>query len=101
MARTSARIVSTQDVLGGEPRIAGRRISVLQIYELVEGRGDSPETVASRYDLDIADVYHALAYYHDNVLEMTEVRQRRRETIEAHRDDALTPDDLDHATATK
>lgn len=95
MAQTSARIVSSQGTLGGQPRIAGSRISVLQIYELVEGRGDTVETVASRYDLDVADVYHALAYYHDNVEEMTEVRRRRGETIELHRDDALTPNDLD------
>lgn len=98
MAQTSARIVSTQDTLGGEPRIAGSRISVLQIYELVEGRGDAAETVAGRYNLDVADVYHALAYYHDNVGKMTEVRRRRWETIETHRDDALTPDDLDEMT---
>ncbi len=95
MAQAKARIQRTQDILGGEPRIAGRRIGVLQLYELVEGRGMDPKTVAGKYDLDVADVYHALAYYHDNVEEMTQVRHRRRETIETHHDDALTPDDLD------
>ena len=92
MAQTSARIVTTSDVLGGDPRIAGRRVSVLDIYEQVEGCGADPKTVADRYDLDVADVYHALAYYHDNVEEMNEVRRRRERTIDRYRNDALTPD---------
>jgi uncharacterized protein (DUF433 family) len=100
MAQTTARIQRTPGVLGGQPRIAGHRISVLQLYELVEGKGLEPKTVAGKYDLDVADVYHALAYYHDNVEEMTEVRRRRRETIERNREKALTPDDFD-STGTK
>jgi uncharacterized protein (DUF433 family) len=86
---------ANNDVLGAQPRVTGRRISVLQLYELVERRGMDPKTVTGKYDLDVADVYHALAYYHDNVAEMAKVRQRRREAIEENRDSALTPDDLD------
>jgi uncharacterized protein (DUF433 family) len=48
-----------------EPHITGRRIGVRQRHALVEERELSAETVADRYDLDIAVVYHALAYYHD------------------------------------
>lgn len=99
MAQAEAPIQRTPGVLSGQPRVAGRRISVLQLYELVEKRGLEPKTVAGKYDLDVADVYHALAYYHDNVEEMTEVRRRRRETIERNRDKALTPDDPDIADA--
>lgn len=99
MTHGGGRIVSTPDVLGGEPRVAGRRISVLQIHEQVEERGLEPGTVAGTYDLDVADIYHALAYYHDHIEEMMKVRQQREQVIEAHRDDALTPDDRDVPTA--
>ena len=92
MAHTSARIVTTSDVLGGDPRISGRRVGVLDIYEQVEWRGADPKAVADRYDLEVADVYHALAYDHDNAEEMNDVRRRRERTIERYRNDALTPD---------
>ncbi|MFB6284835.1 MAG: hypothetical protein ABEK59_13060, partial [Halobacteria archaeon] len=50
-------------------------ISVRQIRALVEERDIEPETVADRYDLDTANVYHALAYYHDHPREMNEVEK--------------------------
>lgn len=68
--------------LMAEPHIKGYRISVLQIRDEVEGRGLKPSTVASRYDLDVADVYRALAYFHEHPKEMQAVRERRQETIE-------------------
>jgi uncharacterized protein (DUF433 family) len=69
-----------RDILS-EPHVRGRRISVRQIYALVEERGEDPEAVADRFDLDVADVYHALAYYHDHPREMREVTERRDEAI--------------------
>ena len=65
-----------------EPHIRGRRISVRQVYALVEERGVEPETVADRYDLDVDDVYHALAYYHDHPREMRDVEQEREDAID-------------------
>lgn len=95
MAQTSARIVTTPDVLGGEPRIEGRRISVRQIHEWVESAGRTPQSVADRYDLDVADVYRALTYYHDNPAEMQAVQRRRDRIIDSHREGAITdPDGL-------
>ena len=76
------RIIHTDDVLGGQPRIAGTRISVLFVYERVEGRGLDPQTVADRHDLDVADVYRALTYYHDNPREMEQVRREREAAVE-------------------
>jgi uncharacterized protein (DUF433 family) len=72
-----AEIVATEDVMGGQPRIEGRRISVVQIVEWVNEDGLAPETVATEFDLDMADVYRALAYYYDDVESMTEWRERR------------------------
>jgi uncharacterized protein (DUF433 family) len=57
-----AEIVSTDDVLGGAPRIEGRRIGVHHVAKRVVDTGESPEQVAADYDLDIADVYRALVY---------------------------------------
>jgi uncharacterized protein (DUF433 family) len=68
-----------------EPHISGRRISVRQIYALVEEHGEDPVAVADRYDLDVAAVYHALAYYHDHPREMRAVEQERDDEMETIR----------------
>jgi uncharacterized protein (DUF433 family) len=60
MAQQPARIVRK---IHDEPHIRGSRITVRLVYARVHGRGLLPETVAERHNLDIADVYHALAYY--------------------------------------
>lgn len=89
MSQQSARIV--QEV-HDEPHIAGSRITVRHVYERVHGRGLRPETVAERHNLDIADVYHALAYYHEHPEEMRAVERRRNEAIESARDKTtITP----------
>lgn len=77
--------------LMSEPHIRGRRISVRQLYVLVEERNEDPEAVADRYDLDVADVYHALAYYHDHPREMNEVREEREAEMTEFRDSMERP----------
>lgn len=84
--------------LVSEPHISGRRISVRQVYALVEERGEAPEAVADRFDLDVADVYHALAYYHDHPREMREVEAERDEAIEAFRETIDRPEGVDPDT---
>lgn len=93
MSQQSARIVRE---VHDEPHIKESRITVRWIYARVHERGLRPETVAERHGLDIADVYHALAYYHDHPDEMTAVEQRRREALaEAEERTTLTPPDED------
>lgn len=87
MAQQSARIVATPDVLGGDPRIDGTRISVYRVHELVEGRDLEPQVVADRFGLDVADVYRALAYYHEHPGEMAAISDRRERRREAAEDD--------------
>lgn len=82
-----------------EPHIAGRRISVRQVYALVEEHGVDPETVADRYDLDVADVYHALAYYHDHPREMSDVEAEREAAFEGFRESTERPDGIEPDTA--
>jgi len=85
--------------LMSEPHICGRRISVRQVYALVEERGEDPEAVADRYGLDVADVYHALAYYHDNPREMRTVECEREGAIEDFRESIDRPEGVDPDTA--
>lgn len=73
-----AEIVSTNDTLGGAPRIEGRRIGVHHIAKRVRDAGESPEQVAADYDLDIADVYRALVYYYDHAEEMRRIHAERQ-----------------------
>lgn len=94
MAQRSAKIVS-DEAMGGEPRIDGRRITVLQVRDLVEESGLEPATVADRYDLDVAAVYRALTYFHEHPSEMAQVREDREDTIEQHRERGLTPNDVE------
>ena len=57
------RIQSRPGVLGGKPCIAGRRIAVEHIAIWHERLGVSADEIAGEYDLELADVYAALAYY--------------------------------------
>jgi len=59
-------IVQDDDVRSGEPRIAGSRITVLDVKRRVIDGDDDPHVVAGEYDLQVADVFTALAYYYDN-----------------------------------
>ena len=69
----SEHIVLTPGVCGGRPRIAGHRITVQNVVLWHERGGMSADEIASRYALKLADVYAALAYYHDH---RDEVRAR-------------------------
>ena len=63
-------IVATADTLGGKPRIAGRRISVQDIAIWHDRLGKSVDEICADYDLSLAEVHAALAYYYDHRLEI-------------------------------
>ena len=56
----------TPNVAGGKPRIAGHRITVQNIVIWHERMGLSADEIATEYDLTLAEVYAALAYYYDH-----------------------------------
>jgi uncharacterized protein (DUF433 family) len=56
----------TPGIAGGKPRIAGHRITVQNIAIWHERMGKSPDEIAAEYDLSLADVHAALAYYFDH-----------------------------------
>lgn len=93
MATQEYRIVPGEESeIHQEPHIEGSRVTVRDVYVRVEQRGLSPDRVAERYNLDIADVYEALAYYHNNPEEMQQVENRHeRAGEEAKRRSSLNP----------
>ncbi len=62
MKTLDQHIEVTPGITGGKPRIAGHRITVLNIVVWHERIGKSADEIAAEYDLTLADVYAALAY---------------------------------------
>jgi uncharacterized protein (DUF433 family) len=61
-----SHIEITPGTCGGKPRIAGHRIRVQDIVIWTEQGMSVDEIVADFPQLSLADVYSALAYYHDH-----------------------------------
>ncbi|MUV89125.1 DUF433 domain-containing protein [Halapricum sp. CBA1109] len=95
MAQQTTRI--SEDLLD-EPHIAGRRIPVLTIAERVEGRDLDAATVAERHDLDVADVYAALLYFHEHPEEFEAVRREREAVMADVEVDIDRPEDVSPGT---
>lgn len=88
------QIVTTEDVLGGDPRIENHRIGVYHVYQRYVEGDDSPEEIATSYDLSVAEVHAALAYAFSNPEEMREIEARNRALYEED-DDRVVPDESD------
>jgi uncharacterized protein (DUF433 family) len=56
----------TPGVAGGKPRIAGHRITVQNIVIWHERMGKTVDEISAEYNLTLADIYAALAYYFDH-----------------------------------
>lgn len=62
----SQHIEATPGTRGGRPRVSGTRITVDDIVLLHLRLGRSIEEIAGDYDLPLAAVHAALAYYYDH-----------------------------------
>jgi uncharacterized protein (DUF433 family) len=63
----------TPGICGGKPRITGHRIKVQDIVIWHEKMAMSPDEIVYNYPtITLADIYAALAYYHDH---REEIRQ--------------------------
>jgi len=69
-------IVRDDDVRSGDPRIEGTRITVLDVKQRVIDAQDDPHIVAGEYDLSMAELFGALAYYYEH---REQFRDRERE----------------------
>ena len=76
-------IVITSGIKSGRPRIAGHRITVQDIVIWHEWMGRTVDEIANDYKLSIADVYAALAYYHDHREEIDKQIKDDEEFVEA------------------
>jgi uncharacterized protein (DUF433 family) len=75
----------TPGVAGGKPRIAGHRITVQNIAIWHERLGRSADEIATEYELTLADVYAALAYYFDHREEIDRSIEESNAFVEALR----------------
>lgn len=80
-----SHIEITPGVLGGKPRIAGRRIAVEHIVVWHEWMGRPADEIAGEYDLSLADIYAALAYYYDHRQEIDDSLRAGEQLVEEMR----------------
>ena len=75
----------TPGIAGGKPRIAGHRITVENIAIWHERMGKGADEIATEYELTLADVYAALAYYFDHRSEIDRTIEESAAFVEALR----------------
>ena len=85
MESLDQHIEITPGIAGGKPRIAGHRITVENVVIWHERLGKCVDEIASEYDLTLADVYAALAYYYDHRAEIDQSMQESKAFVEALR----------------
>jgi uncharacterized protein (DUF433 family) len=77
MVETSVQVieyvVKTPGICGGAARIGGRRIPVYHIVYAYYHQEVSVEHLARNHDLTPAQIYAALAYYHDHLDEINQL----------------------------
>jgi uncharacterized protein (DUF433 family) len=86
-------IVKTEDVLGGDPRIEGRRIGVYHVSQRYVEGDDTPEEIVTRYEISVAEVHAALAYAFSHPEEMRTIEARNQSVYEERAVNRLVPDE--------
>jgi uncharacterized protein (DUF433 family) len=81
----------TPEVRGGRPRIAHTRITVADIVLMHLRLGQGLEEIAGRYELPLAAVYAAMAYYYDHRAEIDQSLEDDRAFAEAFRGNNPSP----------
>jgi uncharacterized protein (DUF433 family) len=77
----SEHIVSTPGTCGGKPRIAKHRITVANVAVWHEKMRLTADEIADQYDLTLAEIYAALAYYHDHRKEIDASLEAERRLV--------------------
>jgi len=73
----------TPEIRGGKPRIAGTRITVAEIAMMYLRMGQSLELIAGKYNLSLASVHAAIAYYYDRQAEIEQQMQEDEAFVNA------------------
>ncbi|MEK6909957.1 MAG: DUF433 domain-containing protein [Candidatus Aenigmatarchaeota archaeon] len=72
-------------LMGGVARIAGTRIRVMDVVEQHLFLGSSPEYVSKAFDIPLAAVYEALAFYYQHPEEVRKDIKNHEEFVEKFR----------------
>jgi len=84
-------IARDDDVLGGEPRIDGTRVGVRHVAARVVDEGRSVAHVADQFDLTLAQVYEALAYYYEHIETIREFERANADAFDRVAETSLKP----------
>src|SRR5712671_7461759 len=76
-------IESNLETRGGKPRISNTRIAVADIVLMHRRLGRALEEIAGTYDLPLASVYAAMAYYYDHKDEIDQSLEEEEGMAEA------------------
>jgi len=87
----SDHIETTPDTRGGKPRIQGTRITVADVVLMHRRLGRALEEIAGTYDLSLAAVYAAMAYYYDHQSEIDRSLDQEEEVAEAFKQNDPSP----------
>ena len=68
------------------PRTKNRGVKVYMIVQRHYEGGESAEIIAAHYSIGIADVYAALAYYHDNQTYFSQLKYEDETRIQEAQD---------------
>ncbi len=81
-------ICSTRDVLGGQPRIKGTRIGLLNIHQWHFEEGMDAEQISESYDVETEGVEAAIQYIEDNSEEIEQIKKEQEISEKASRERA-------------
>jgi uncharacterized protein (DUF433 family) len=84
-------IETTPDIRSGRPRIADTRIAVADVVLMYLRLGQSLEEIAGKYDLPLAAVYAAIAYYYTHQSEIDQSIAADQAFAEAFRNNNPSP----------
>jgi len=79
-------IVSTPEIRNGEPVIAGSQVRVTDIVASHLYRGLTPDELATNFNLNLGQVYAALAYYYQHKAELDTRLKANADTAEQYLD---------------
>ncbi len=82
----SGVICSTRDVLGGQPRIKGTRIGVLNVRQWHFEEGMSPEEIGENYRVEPEKVEAAIQYIENNPEEIDRIKKEQEISEKASRE---------------
>src|SRR6185369_10200297 len=78
-----SHIEFSADTRGGKPRIAGTRITVADVVLMHRRLDRALEEIAGTFDLPLAAVYAAMAYYYDHKNEIDQSLEEEEALAEA------------------